>query len=312
MKNLIVLAGLLTGFTYEAFTQNIVQAEYFFDRDNGAGKNIPINLAAAADGTFPLSVSVNGISAGYHKLYIRAKDSDGRWGQTTRRNIEVVPTLGEETVIAGEYFIDSDLGFGAGTAIQVSSPATDISQTLLASTENLSIGYHKLYSRFKNSDGKWGLTARRNIEVAKNLPNSIVKAEWFVDKDPGVGLATPLHLIITDTSAHSYLLPFPCINADSAYFLYIRVQDALGNWSLTAWPQNKFTLKNANTITTLKSGLWGDASVWSNNKVPDANSYIILNHEITVNVPASCKYLLTLCHPVKINAGIALAITGNL
>ena len=37
--------------------------------------------------------------------------------------------------------------------------------------------------------------------------------------------------------------------------------------------------------------LWSDPATWSNNKIPDANTVVLLYHNVTVNINATCKSL---------------------
>ena len=61
---------------------NIQQLEYFIDTDPGYGLGTPVTLpSAGSDLTIDFSVSLGGVSDGYHVLYIRAKNEFDKWGQ---------------------------------------------------------------------------------------------------------------------------------------------------------------------------------------------------------------------------------------
>ena len=86
MKNILFVAVLLLCSAVTT-AQNVVQAEYFIDADAG-GNNTLVTLAnPSADGNYNLNINLAGLGIGYHKLYIRTKDSDGNWSFTARRNI---------------------------------------------------------------------------------------------------------------------------------------------------------------------------------------------------------------------------------
>ena len=89
MKNFIILL-CFTGISLASLSQNVVQVEYFIDTDAGYGNNTIIDVTPSPDGTFPFTVNLSSFLPGYHKLYIRTKDSDGKWSLTARRNIEVL------------------------------------------------------------------------------------------------------------------------------------------------------------------------------------------------------------------------------
>lgn len=233
MKNIVtLLVGL--GCCLASLCQNIVQGEYFIDTDLGYGNNTLVNFTPAADGAFSLSVNFTGLPPGFHKLYIRTKDSDGKWSLTARRNIDVPATFSKTTITGGEYFFDADPGFGNGIPITVSPVDSIILQNFNAATASLSEGYHKLYGRLIDNTGSWSFTFRRNIEVFKDVDNKVDKVEYFFTTDLGVGecisvtFATP-----SADGSFTFDIPRGSIPA-SASTLFVRVQNDLdGKWSLT-------------------------------------------------------------------------------
>jgi hypothetical protein len=235
MKNFIIFF-ISMGWSITMLSQNIVQGEYFIDTDLGFGNNTLVNFTPVADGTFPLSIDLTGLQPGYHKLYIRTKGSDGNWSLTARRNIDVPLIYSKTTITGGEYFIDTDPGFGNGATVTVSASDSIILQNFNAATAALSEGYHKLYGRFIDNTGKWSLTFRRNIEVFKNVDNKVHKVEYFFKTDLGVGecasvtFATP-----AADGSFTFNIPRNSIPA-GADTLFVRVQDDLDSrWSLTQW-----------------------------------------------------------------------------
>ena len=182
----ILLYGWLLFAASSAMAQNIVQAEYFIDTDLGFGKNSLVDFAATPSGTFALPVNLVNVSPGYHRLFTRFKDSDGNWGFTSRRIIEVIPAE-PANLVSGEYFFDTDPGYAAAVPLTISPQGNIILQQFTAATAILSQGYHKLYIRLKDSDGKWGLTSRRNMEQM-NLTEWVIKTgEYFFNTDPSFG-----------------------------------------------------------------------------------------------------------------------------
>jgi hypothetical protein len=214
----------------------VAQVEYFIDADAGFGNNNIVNVTPVADGTFALTINLPGAIPGYHKLYIRSRDSDGKWSLTTRRNIEVLPTTAKTTIVSGEYFIDTDPDFGSGTPITIAAPDSAILQNFNAIASGLSEGYHKLYGRFKDNQGKWSLTYRRNMEVYKSINTSVMKAEYFFRTDLGVGDCAS-ETFINPATDGSFVIHIPRNTIPAgADTLFIRVQDDIENrWSITQW-----------------------------------------------------------------------------
>ncbi|WP_153798153.1 hypothetical protein [Foetidibacter luteolus] len=305
----ILLLLLMQG---AARAQNITQLEYFVDTDLGVGQNTRVNVTPSADGNFPFTVKTTGLSIGMHKLYIRTKNSDGKWSITARRNFEIIPNQAKKTIVAGEYFFDTDPGMGAAAKITISPQDSVIMQSFTAQVTGLQPGYHKLYTRFKDNQGNWGHTMRRNVEVIKSPDSNYLQSvEYFIGSDPGVGMATKLSVAsIVENDPNNLTIPFTCIQADSLQGLYFRVQDAKGNWSLTTGYAN-FKLTDKGVVTNVKNGLWSDASTWSNGKVPDINTAVYLSHDLTVDVNGVCKFLNMQCRKLTVNANRTLRIAGT-
>src|SRR6185437_10256309 len=147
-----ILALLFSTATLMATAQDtsVIKMEYFVDTDPGVGNATSMNIPASADVTFPFTVNLTGYAIGYHKLYIRTRDNLGRWSQTARRTVEVLASQTQNNVVSGEYFIDQDPGFGAGSPISVSTPDTMVLQNFTAALTGPE-GFHKLYGRFKDT-----------------------------------------------------------------------------------------------------------------------------------------------------------------
>lgn len=222
--------------SFFTFAQNITQAEYFLDEDAGFGKNTLVNVTPSTDAGFPITVNVNGATAGFHKLYIRTKDSDGNWSHTSRRTVEILKSEAKQVIVGGEYFFDEDPGFGAGTAIKVSPQDSVIMQNFNAVVTGLAPGFHKIYLRMKDNYGNWGITVRQNMEIIKSDSSYITVAEYFFDTDPGFGnCASATFAIPAQDSTFTFTIPASQIPADYDNF-YLRVKDSSNyNWSLTNW-----------------------------------------------------------------------------
>ena len=302
----ILLTIVLTGSICFCNSQNVIQAEYFLDTDLGFGNNSLVNVTSSPDGSFPFTVNLSNAAIGYHKLYIRTKDSNGKWSFTTRRIIQVLPVASPK-IMNGEYFFDSDPGYGAGTPFPISPQDTAILQNFTASVAGLPIGYHKMYIRLKDSENKWSQTSRRNIEVV-NLPVSVVKGgEYFFNTDPGIGNAVAL-TFSTPLPDGTFTFNIPLDNIPTgSRVLYLRVKDSVNlNWSLTQWQADS-------VVTSVQTGLWSDINTWSNKKIPDSNTVVILHHAVTVDIDAFCKSLTPYKNPAKltVNQGKVLNITGH-
>jgi hypothetical protein len=149
---------------------DIVEAEYYFNTDPGFGNGTSIDVADidALDEDFLISTS--GLPIGTHRMFMRVKNSNDLWSLYTNKVFRVgdVPFTNDATIVAAEYFIDVDPGFGNGTAVDISGD--DIDEDIIAeTTTSLAQGDHFLYIRVLNADNTWSLYARESFVVDGTL-----------------------------------------------------------------------------------------------------------------------------------------------
>lgn len=131
--------------------QDIVAARYFFDGNAPVGLTID---AAAPSISQSYSITTDGLSEGFHSLYIETQTADGTWSLYDRQVIYVkdfneIPS----EVVSAEYFVDEDMGFGNNTPLGVTTPT----QVISFDTTGLSEGDHLFCVRVLNDDGTWSL-----------------------------------------------------------------------------------------------------------------------------------------------------------
>lgn len=243
---IILLIIPLTNFAQE----NATQIEYFIDVDNGFGQNTLLDITSPNEDitesiitNIPVSTTI-----GYHKLYFRAKDNNGNWSHTFKRHIEIVEPYLETNVILGEYFIDEDYQYGTGTTFSISPKDSDIEEIFSAQlTSSLSLGYHKLYGRVKDSKGNWSQTFKKNILVYTNPDTEVTEIEYFFDEDSGFAENNTIN--VTQPSKDNiwtFNVPYDTGNYNFNDILFIRVKDSNGNWSITTILDELGTLSTQN------------------------------------------------------------------
>ncbi len=150
-----------------------------------------------------------------------------------------LPFLGvtQTSIVAAEYFFDTDPGIGNATSIPI-TPSTTIDVTFAADASALSVGLHFLGVRVQNDTLAWGITAFTAIYVFPNDPTvseSIVAAEYFFDNDPGIGNGTA----ITGITPGSVIDISAAVDASALsrgiHLLGIRTQNSNGLWGLPAF-----------------------------------------------------------------------------
>lgn len=190
-------------------------AEYFVDTlgANGAGCAISGSLTSVSvtiptsGGTAPC-VSLATLSSGNHTFYVHGRDTSGggTWGAVASAVLNLDKTgpsvsslsltpagtngtvsvalqgtasdaaTGGQKVTAAEYFIDSQPAASTrGTALNVSTPATDVSLSaaIAAATVNgLSEGNHAVNVRGQDALGNWGAFGTVTLKVDKQGPGA--------------------------------------------------------------------------------------------------------------------------------------------
>ena len=228
---------LLAVISPAVFGQKITRVEYFIDTDPGFGMGIPVPVTPSPNiSNLDFYVDVSALSQGFHMLYLRSRDSAGAWSHTqmmpffSERQIASVPCL-----LKYEYFIDTDPGFGMGTAVGINPHSISDTMDMYFSTSSLSPGFHYFSIRAYDSLGRWSHTAFRAF--VKNHSNDsiypVVAMEYFIDSDPGFGqgipISVPMALNINnlmDTLDVSGM-------TDGLHHLNIRARDSKGAWSHT-------------------------------------------------------------------------------
>lgn len=230
--------------------QNVVALEYYFDTDPGEGKGAPITITPGLNlSNVATNLNTSSLAVGIHRLYIRAKNNEGRWSLTNVKDFAIDTEFGYPTplpavqnIIAAEYYFDADPGEGRGTTISI-TPGTDLNNlSVSTNTASLALGTHRLYIRAKNQEGRWSLTnvkdflVNNDISYPTPLPaaQNIIGAEYFIDTDPGFGRA---HAIaITPGTNLSNVAATINTNglSNGSHHLYIRTKNQEGRWSITA------------------------------------------------------------------------------
>jgi PKD repeat protein len=238
MRRLLLLISNILIFNIIAFAQTtvppskIVGAEYFFDQDPGVGKGTNLAFTAGDSIIFNTSIPVPKLAAGMHILALRFRDYKGHWGLQESRTFLINNTTNTISQISGaEYFFNSDPGMGKGTPLSITNGDSTLLNTALL-TNGLPSGFHKLTIRFKDTNGHWGFNESRSFLVnnVRNVVAQISSAEYFIDKDPGIGMGTAINTGVAD----SVLLTnsIASTNLKTGFHVFVtRFRDTKNNWS---------------------------------------------------------------------------------
>ncbi len=218
-------------------TKTVNAVEYFFDADPGYGVGTPFTVSVPND-TLDISeaVSTAALTEGFHVMHVRSQDENGLWGLAETRLVYVDPSGASDakTVDNAEYFFDADPGYGAGTALTVSTPGNIVDLLPSISTASLSTGFHTLYLRVE-AEGTWSLPEKRLVfvdEAGAATTVAVDDLEYFFDSDPGYGNGDTL----TVSSAAVVVDVVEGISTASLsngfHVLFLRAKTDGGSWGL--------------------------------------------------------------------------------
>lgn len=237
-KYIIFTLWLFANFSVNS--QNIDRVEYFFDNDPGFANatSVVITPATAINSNFTADLS--GLGEGFHSLYLRARNSTGKWSQTNRRVIYkfINSTADVLAVDKMEYFIDGDPGFGNATNIPITESAA-ITASFVVDLNGITDGFHSLFVRSRDENGKWSQTTRRVFYKTAPAPTventQVTKVEYFIDDDPGFGNGTAVSIPANQSSLDESIVVDITDVSIGVHRLYIRAKDSRGRWSILAY-----------------------------------------------------------------------------
>ncbi|QHT69791.1 hypothetical protein GXP67_25670 [Rhodocytophaga rosea] len=225
----------LSGASGTAWAQTVSSAEYFFDTDPGVGNGTSITITAGASVEINAEIDMTSLTTGTHILFVRTRDSNGRWSLMEGRTflIQDAPVISTPTITAAEYFFDTDPGNGNGTSLSVTAGSTiDLEPEI--NLTGLAAGVHTLFVRTRDSNGKWSLIEGRTFLVQPTpvTVNTVpTQGEYFFDTDPGFGKGKSIAIGENGQAEVEIDLSKEGLNA-GFHTLYIRVKDSRGTWSL--------------------------------------------------------------------------------
>ncbi|MBN1340446.1 MAG: hypothetical protein JXA03_14045 [Bacteroidales bacterium] len=219
---------------------DIVSVEYFLDSDPGFGNGAQVPVTAGANIDENFSIDLAAIPTGFHKLFIRVKNSNGKWSLTDLRDIFKIrmpdsPPPAKD-VVSLEYFFDTDPGFGNGMSLPVTTGLA-INENYVIDITSLTVGFHVIFFRVQDSDGVWSFTDKRDIFKIR-LPDpqppakDVTALEYFFDTDPGFGSATSLPVTAGLNIDKDYVIDITSLTV-GFHVIFFRVQDSDGIWSFT-------------------------------------------------------------------------------
>lgn len=255
MKRIFIIL-ILCVYAQMFYGQSIVAAEYFIDVDPEFGNGTPIaivNPSANIDISLSIEESeLATLSQGWHKLYLRTRDLNGKWSHTLMYPFEKIGWQDENLVVGAEYFFDTDLGVGECPYIEFDSPVTNAQVTISIPAEDVPTGLHWLYIRTKDLNGEWSHTQR--VQKTFTVVNFVAGA--LHDNNQTICRNTiPQSVGFSSPAAGS--------NLDYRWFRKNGLVEALGDtsgWTRITYPNQPTFIPTQNLLTTTTFACWVQSS----------------------------------------------------
>lgn len=214
-------------------SSNINRLEYFVDTDPGFGNGTAISITTGPNISEQFfTVDITSLTNGFHNIFIRSRDNNGNWSITNKWLFfkDIIPAANINRL---EYFVDTDPGFGNGTAISITPGANIAEQFFTVDITTLTNGFHNIFLRSRDNKGNWSLTSKwlffKDIIPAANVS----KLEYFVDADPGFGNATNVP-VTAGASISDLVIPVNSTALTEGFHkIFLRSRDNNGNWAIT-------------------------------------------------------------------------------
>ncbi len=227
---------------------NITRVEYFIDNDPGIGNATDLQVGSGTDiqnAIIPVDPSV--LSAGVHRLYVRAVNEGGHWSLTNSiifykpYSTNVPPVLQPPAPVSKiEYYLDTDPGTGNATQLSL-TPGTDIQDAFITiDPSTLANGIHRLYVRAADANGSWSLVNSilfykpytTDVPPVLQPAANLARVEYFIDTDPGYGQATSVAITPGTDIQDAVIAIDPATLTQGVHRLQVRAANANGQWSL--------------------------------------------------------------------------------
>jgi len=149
-------------------SNELAYLEYFLDDDPGYSQGTSLPLADVNDSQADYNIDLSTITPGIHTLYVRARDTRGRWSFVQRRLFYVYDAPGgPREIVEVEYFVDGPgPEYGQATQLPI-TPDDDVSIDFTVPTTGLT-GNHILYVRAKDNYGRWSFTVSDTLVWSEN------------------------------------------------------------------------------------------------------------------------------------------------
>jgi hypothetical protein len=214
----------------------IVRAEYFINTDPGFGNgvNIPITAGQVNFTNVTFTIPSASMTAGTDYLFVRTKNEASVWSEIMMKQLDNIPAVQSPAIVKAEYFINTDPGFGNGVNIPITAGQVNLTNIPFnIPSANMTAGTDFLFVRTKNEAGVWSEIMIKQLDNnPATLSPNIVKAEYFLNTDPGFGNGVNISITAgqIDLTNINFTIPSASMTAGTDY-LFVRTKNEAGVWS---------------------------------------------------------------------------------
>ncbi len=258
------------------YCPDIVSVSYSWDGDPKTNQwydleqFIPVQVGnfIEIDGIFPLTY----ISTGLHQLHIRMKNANGKWSIPQTRSVYVDNIKDNNLkIVEVESFIDNDPGLGYGNKISIYSNSY-ISKVANVDLSNVNLGFHRIYTRAKDSYGAWSIPQVKSVLIENTFNSKISEVEYYIENDPGIGNGKKLNVSSNFDISIDDSISLMEFSSPDTLTLFARAKNENGVWS---FPNAiGFIIKDSSFKIILNSG-WNMISSYLQSFEPDSMNNVL-------------------------------------
>jgi hypothetical protein len=168
----------------EIVNSNIADIEYFFDENITVGEGKKLVFDESDNVSISQNIALNAIEPGLHRLYFRAKNSDGIWSATQSRPLLVSATTQELPLIQRiEYYFDQDPGYNQGDILTFTH-FSDVEVNTTIPLNTINSGQHSIVFRARDNYGNWSFPVVSSFFIEENVFKVAFQPGWNIFSSP--------------------------------------------------------------------------------------------------------------------------------
>jgi hypothetical protein len=168
MKHIVIVITIVLA-TFNAFAQEIISGEYFFNTDPGYGNGTEIIFDTGEDVEFELNIPfTDELPLGVNKLYFRFKNADNVWSLNHSRIVLNEGLLEPQNQVSEVRYYFDTVNEDNANQLVIGNESSSIEIDTVLDLSNLSSGIHYLYVQAFDGNNAPGLLTRRSVLVSPN------------------------------------------------------------------------------------------------------------------------------------------------